>query len=76
MLRRRLVEKQTSVNLIVAYGQILSTSCLQERVGKLDKARPGWIPEFRLVFNKQSRSDNQHTAANIQFSPTAAGTLR
>ena len=62
MLRRHLVEKQTSVNLIVAYGSILSTSCLQERVGKLDKARPVWILEFRLVFDQQSRTDNQHPA--------------
>ena len=53
-----------------------SSKTIQERLGKLDKARPGWIPEFRLVFNQQSRSDNQHNAANIQFSPTAAGTLR
>ncbi len=69
--RRHLVEKQTSGNWILAYGSNLSTARLEERVGKLDRARSGWIPEFRLVFNKQSRTDNQHTAANIQFDPTA-----
>jgi hypothetical protein len=30
-----------------------------------------WIPEFRLAFNKQSKTNSQHTAANIQFDPKA-----
>lgn len=43
---RHLVEKQASGNWILAYCSNLSTARLEERVGKLDRARPGWIPEF------------------------------
>ena len=40
-------------------------------MGKVGKGRVGSIPNFRLVFNKQSHLGSKESLANIQYHPDA-----
>jgi len=67
--RRFLDEKKQGGRWVVAFGSNLNRRRIEARVGAVKEGRIGWIPDFELVFNKQSVLDDQETFANIKYNP-------
>ncbi|MDG2196137.1 MAG: gamma-glutamylcyclotransferase [SAR324 cluster bacterium] len=67
--RRYLGEQDEEGSWLIAFGSNLNQHRLESRVGKVGESRVGWIPNFRLVFNKQSTPSSRETFANIQYQP-------
>ena len=52
--RRYLNEQSIEGSWLIVFGSNLNLHLLESRVGKVGEGRVGWIPNFRLLFNKQS----------------------
>jgi gamma-glutamylcyclotransferase (GGCT)/AIG2-like uncharacterized protein YtfP len=69
--RRYQGEQDEEGSWLIAFGSNLNQHRLESRVGKVGEGRAGWIPNFRLVFNKRSNPGSRETFANIQYQPNA-----
>jgi len=69
--RRYLDEQDEKGSWLIAFGSNLDQHRLESRVGEIGNGRAGWIPNFKLVFNKLSYSESGETFANIQYHPDA-----
>ena len=65
--RRYREEQEVREGWIIAFGSNLSQKRLEDRVGKVTAGRPGWVPDFSLVFNKRSLEAEGLTYANLRF---------
>ena len=69
--RRYLNEQNAEGSWLTVFGSNLNLHRLESRVGKVGEGRVGWIPNFRLMFNKQSYPGSKKSYANIQYHPHA-----
>ncbi len=69
--RRYLNEQNAKGGWLIVFGSNLNLHRLESRVGKVGEGKAGWIPNFRLMFNKQSYPGSKESFANIQYHPDA-----
>ena len=65
--RRYLNEQNAKGGWLIVFGSNLNLHRLESRVGKVEEVKVGYLPNFRLMFNKQSYPGSNESFANIQY---------
>jgi gamma-glutamylcyclotransferase (GGCT)/AIG2-like uncharacterized protein YtfP len=63
--RQYLLDQKKGTVFYLAYGSNLSTSRMKKRIGSWKQIVKGYLPDYRLVFNKRPGSGDPFAFANI-----------
>jgi gamma-glutamylcyclotransferase (GGCT)/AIG2-like uncharacterized protein YtfP len=63
--RRYILSQNEKTIYYLSFGSNLSTDRLRERIGRWGKVVRGYLPDFRLIYNKRSSIDDGFAFANL-----------